>query len=315
GLDIFRVGAEGSSDNLLLSAEYRFYPYMNTIHHGWVGYRFDDSSELQLGISRVPFGLLPYASHNFWFGVPYYLGLADDYDLGAKYVAPRGDWNFQLAFYKGSELSSASDLGRYSFDVVSDADAHNEESNQFNARVAYSIGRETGCVNEVGLSGQWGELANSDTDARGTHWAAAGHLDSRCGRWNLQFELARYGFDPANPPGTASRRVRLGAFESAYDVSAQGTLAVANVAYNLPLSGSVVDQVTCYNDYSALYKDLDADTSQLNTTGCVVGAGPLFLYVDVIRANNMVFFGNGSLAGSGERDWDTRFNINLGYYW
>ena len=34
GLDIFRVGASGSIDDLEVSAEYRFYPFMDVIHHG-----------------------------------------------------------------------------------------------------------------------------------------------------------------------------------------------------------------------------------------------------------------------------------------
>jgi len=315
GLDLFRLSADGSIDNILLSAEYRFYPFMDTIHHGWLGYKFDDESQLQAGITRVPFGILPYASHNFWFGVPYYLGLSDDYDLGVKYVRPNGPWDLQLAFFKNSELSNSADLGRYSYDVVSAGTARNEETNQFNARVAYTFGAGTTCSHEVGVSGQWSELYNLDTEKRGDMWAAATHLDTRCGRWNFQLEAARYDHNPVNPAGIGANRIELGAFESLYDIAPTGTVGIANIAYNFPLSGDILNQLTCYNDYSVLYKDGGGDDSILNTTGCAIGIGPLFIYADLINANNMVFFGNGSLAEGGEDDWDTRLNLNVGYYW
>jgi hypothetical protein len=316
GLDLFRVGAEGSIDNVMVSAEYRFYPFMDAIHHGWIGYEFDNEDQVQVGITRVPFGLLPYASHNFWFGVPYYIGFADDYDLGVKYVHQDGPLDLQVAFFKNSELASATDLGRYSFDVVSAGQARNEEANQINARAAYTFGMGTTCSHEVGVSGQWGELYNFDTRRRGDHWAAAGHLDTRCGRWNLQLEAARFEFNPKQPATIGNDTLRLGGFETSYDVAAKGTFGVANIAYNVPIDSAAIDQLICYNDYSVLFKDRSGfRKSQLNTTGCLVAKGPIFLYLDLIQANNMVFFGNGSLAGEGEDDWKTRFNVNIGYYW
>lgn len=316
GLDLFRINVDGEYDNILLSAEYRWYPFMQAIHHGWMGYDFDDAGQVQVGVSQVPFGILPYASHNYWFGVPYYLGLSDDYDLGGKYVRESGPWDLALAFYKNAELGNASDLGRYSYDVVRTGDQQNEETNQFNARLAYTLGRGTGCYHEIGGSAQWGELFNAATGDRGDHWAAAAHLDSRCGRWNLQLQLARYGFDPKNPPGLDNTTVRLGAFEAGHDIAAHGTLGVVNVAYNFPAPWESIDQLTCYNDFSVLRKDAGGfRDSKLNTTGCAIGFGPVFTYIDLINANNMVFFGDGSLAGGGDDEWHTRINLNLGYYW
>ncbi|MFP4674098.1 MAG: hypothetical protein ACLFO5_05860 [Opitutales bacterium] len=39
---------------------------METVHHGWIGYFPDDRNEVRAGVSKVPFGLLPFAAHNFW---------------------------------------------------------------------------------------------------------------------------------------------------------------------------------------------------------------------------------------------------------
>lgn len=317
GLDLFRIGVEGQRDNFLVSAEYRFYPYMNTIHHGWVGYDFGDAGQVQAGITQVPFGLLPYAAHNYWFGVPYYLGLADDYDAGVKYEIARGPWNLQTAFFKNEELGDAGNLDRYSFDPVTVGPDRNQESNTVNARLAYTAGLNTDCTHELGVSGQWGELYNVDTGDTGEHWAAAAHLDSHCGRWNVQFEVGRYEYDPRNPAGVADDTVTLGAFAGSYPVAANGTFGVANVAYNVPVKWPKVDIVTCYSDFSVLRKDDSTfDNSYLHTIGCGIGMGPVFTYIDWIRARNMVYFGDGSLAGGGDADgWDNRFNINVGYYW
>ncbi|NIR58172.1 MAG: extracellular solute-binding protein [Gammaproteobacteria bacterium] len=70
-----------------------------------------------------------------------------------------------------------------------------------------------------------GELFDRDTEARGERWATADHLDTRCGRWNLQLQLGRHVFDPDNPVGIAGDTVRLGGFATPYDVAGEGCSA------------------------------------------------------------------------------------------
>lgn len=316
GFDLFRLNVDGEIRDIILSAEYRYTPDMDVIRHGWIGYRFGDESMIKLGIHRVPFGLLPFASHNFWDGVPFYAGFSDNHDLGIAYERSDGPWDFHLAFYKNEELGNAGRLARYAPDVVRKDDQQNEDINRFNARVAYTIGRDTGCEHEFGISGQRGDLVNAITDSRGSHWAAAGHVDSRCGRWNLQLQGIRYDYDPDNPAGVSNDTIRLGAFGTSFDLAARGKLAAANLAYNFDLTGRWLDQLVCYNNYSRLFKDVgDGQDSELNTVGCGAGAGPLFAYVDLIFARNMLFFGEGSLADGSDDRWRGRLNINLGYYW
>lgn len=315
GLDLFRLNVDGRKSNILISAEYRWYPYMDTIHHGWIGYDFGDLGRIQAGITRVPFGLLPYAAHNYWFGIPYYLGLADDYDAGLKYVYDHSPWNLQLAFFKNGELADAENLERYSYDLVAvDQDrGRNEEDNQVNARLAYTLNEGVHLGTELGLSLQYGQVYNRDSDDNGDHWAAALHLDGRYGRWNYQLELGRYGYDPRNPAGVSDSTVTIGAFTGSYPVASQGNFGAANIAYNLPPPWRVIDSLTVYNDFSFLFKDKDDfEESYLNTIGCAVGIGPVFSYIDLILGRN--YFGDGSLAGGGSRDWEARFNFNIGYY-
>ncbi len=207
--DTFRLNLDGELGKILLSAEYRFYPEygFNTIHHGWMGYNFTDNLQGQIGVSKVPFGILPFASHSFWFSGAYYVGLEDDYDLGIKSIYKRGPWNLQLAFYKNGELGDAGNAGRYSVDVINNADGGyagafadgNEETNQFNARLAYTFEHGDFGSTEVGISGMWGQLYNTQTKDSGDHWAGCVHLNGNYGRWNLQLEGIGYGYNPEDP--------------------------------------------------------------------------------------------------------------------
>lgn len=316
GLDVFRLNVDGQIDNILISAEYRFYSYMHTLKHGWLGYEFSDDSQLQFGVHQVPFGLLPYAAHNAWFGVPYYIGLADNYDMGVKYQRDDGPWNLALAFYKNEELNDPGNPDRYAFDLIQGGDQQNEQINKANARLAYTFGSSSGCETELGGSVQGAQVYNAATDRRGDHWAAAAHLDSRCGRWNFQLQGLRYHYDPENPDGVDGSAVQMGAFGGTYAVASEADVVVANVAYNIDSPWEGIDQLICYNDYSHMRKtDSSALDSKINTLGCAIGSGPLFTYVDYIFANNMAYFDNGSMAGGGEDKWRGRLNINIGFYW
>jgi outer membrane murein-binding lipoprotein Lpp len=314
GLDVFRLNVDGRIGEIALSAEYRHYPFMDTIRHGWIGWSPDDDTAIEAGVTRVPFGLLPYASHSFWFGTTYYAGFEDDHDLGVKIVREAGPWTVHGAYFKGDELGDATDLDRYAFDLVRDGGAALEESNRVNGRVAYTVGRNTTCQHEIGVSGQFGQVLDEPRDRQERAWAAAVHLDSRCGRWNVQLQGLRYDVDaPRRENG--GRVVRLGAFGSAYDAAAAADIWTVNVARSLDVDHPWVDSLLCYNDYSVMDKDAGGfDDSVLNTTGCLVETGPLYTYVDLIHGDNAAFLG-GSLAGDGDDGWTRRINLNVGYYW
>jgi len=173
GFDLFRLNVDGEIRDIILSAEYRYTPDMDVIRSGWLGYRFVDDSIVKVGIHRGPFGLLPFASHNYWDGVPFYAEFSDNHDLGVSYERRDGRFETQLAFYKNEELGNAGTLARYAPDLVRQGEQKNEEINRFNVRLAYTLGHDTGCENEFGLSGQRADLVNAVTGSRGSHWAAA----------------------------------------------------------------------------------------------------------------------------------------------
>lgn len=98
--DLFRIDVSGNYEDLIYSAQYRWFEYMNVIQHAWIGYNFTEEQQGKIGVTQVPFGILTYASNNYFFSSNFYLGLEDDYDMGLNYTY-KGDTNrFDLAFYK-----------------------------------------------------------------------------------------------------------------------------------------------------------------------------------------------------------------------
>lgn len=316
--DIFRLDVKGQHNDLLFDAQYRWYSYMNVIHHGWFGYNFNENWQGQMGVTQVPFGLLPYASHNWWFSLGYYVGLEDDYDMGVKTVYKNGPFDLQLAFFKNGEWGNASKLERYSFDVVTSGDQQNEETNQLNARLAYTWKHAEKFSTEFGVSGQWGQLYNNTSDSNGAHWAGAFHVNGNYGPFNLMLEVAKFQYDPDNPTGVSDRTVQMGAFGASYPVASEGTLYIAGLAYTVPVNWGPITSLQFYNDYSHITKDESGfEDSQLNTLGFLISANPLYIYVDWVYGKNAIWVGgpgNSMAEGDSEADWHSLFNINFGYY-
>jgi hypothetical protein len=63
----------------------------------WAGYRFADKSELRVGQDRMPFGLLPYASNNFFESIAWNGGYEDTYAMGLKYDRKDGPLSTSVA--------------------------------------------------------------------------------------------------------------------------------------------------------------------------------------------------------------------------
>ena len=324
--DTFRLNLDGEIKDIIFSAEYRFYPQddWNAPHHAWFGYNINDDMQAQLGIQQVPFGLQPYASHNFWFSGAYYVGLEDDYDLGVKFLYTPGPLSVTAAFYKNSELGNPGDAGRYSVDVINNADggyagaqaAGNEESNQFNGRIAYTLDHGDLGSTEFGVSGEWGQLYNSNTEDNGDHWASAVHMNGNYGQWNVQLEYAAYGYNPENPSGFDDDIITMGAYSYSWGVPAEAQIGIANVSYTVPMDWGILDSLTFYSDNTIIEPDESRfDTIWQNVVGCLIATGPVYTYVDIISAENMIFMG-GDMVGDEDASFgrNTRLNINFGYY-
>ena len=332
-LDTVRLNFDGSVGDVLLSAEYRFYQYMNVVHHAWAGYDFTDTLQGQVGIHQVPFGVTPFNSHSFFFSSNYYLGLEDDYDFGVKLIHDDGPLNLQGAFYWNDELGGADgyygfDAGdspnnlndRYSYDIVG-VRAPGEgtfanpvegafDASIFNLRGAYTFGFGTDFTTEVGLSAQFGDVVNGAGDSNGSQSAYAIHLNGNYGPWNLMLQATEYEYDMDN----GATRMAVGAYDFFDTISSEATTYTANLAYSLPVNWGPVSNLQFYNNYSLVTdKSGGLEDTWMNVTGVSVASGGLFTYIDLITAENQPFIG-GTFDSATDGGTNTRFNINFGYY-
>ena len=316
-LELFRINVSGTKGDVMLNAEWRQYNDFDAIHHAWIGYRFDEDRHVELGITQVPFGILPYASHSFWFSGAYYMGLEDDYDTGIKFVQEAGDWNFQYAFFKNPEYADDSRAERYSFDLVTGGEQQNTETNQLNFRGTRLLRHSESNSTELGLSLQAGQIYNEITEDDGERWAVGAHLNGNYGKWNLHLQGIAYEYDPENPEGVSDDFVQIGAFGFPFLMAAEGTVWTANLARSFSVAWGPVTGVTCYNNFTYIDPDVDNSSESVqNVTGCAVSAGGLYTYIDWIAGKNMWFAGGDGIGldGASSGRWRSRLNINLGYY-
>lgn len=318
--DNLRLALDGSyGEQLLFSAQYRFYSYTRAIHHAWFGYRPNENNQIELGVTQVPFGLLPFATHSFWFGLGYYLGLEDDYDAGIKWHRDKGPWDLHLAFFQNEELGDATNLDRFSTDVVRVDDQQNEEVNQGNLRLAYTVGKGTDSSSEFALSGQYGVLDNRNTVRSGDRWAAAAHYKGWYGDWNPEVQVALYEYSPENPEDVDDRLILLGNLTSTRLVAAEGTLVNLNLRRFFEVDWGPFEKFNAYVNYSHLFKDEDAFLdSQLFDAGCVFEAGPFWIWVDFLLGRNAWYLNdspeNSGMGPGGTDDWEFRLNVNFEWF-
>lgn len=309
--ELLRLDAKGHAGRAFFSLQYRWYDGFDAVHHAWAGWKIDGNADLRVGVQQVPFGLLPYASHSFWFGSGYYLGIEDDYDLGVVWQRDRDGRQWHAGVFFGDEYGTGGRPGRYSFDVAT-TDAHpyreRERVHLRYQRIRAAAGGELA----FGASMFTGRFEDRVRNEDHGHHGAAVHAQWVRDAWTLQAQWARYRYDV---PGT---RVSLSAFLYPFDIAAEADVPSANVAYALPDSGWF-DGVTCYNNLSMtrpMRRDDGLRESWQNVTGCSFAKGAMFTYVDWIAGKNMWFAGGPGIGidEPGGNRWGSRLNINIGFY-
>lgn len=318
--DTFRLNLDGEINDVILSAEWRWYEYMSVIHHAWVGYEFTDDLMARAGVFQVPFGVLPYNSHNYYFSSLYYVGLEDNYDFGLGTTYTPGDWRFDLALLKNDERGGSS-LESYSANIVgydypdtgamdnADGARDAQTVNTIAARAEYDYKVGDDLTLKPGASLKYGQLDGTTSGGDGSYYAAAAHLVADYDRWNLQLQYTDWEYDLDDPD---AQFMNYGYYAGLYTGPLSAKAITANLAYTLPVEWGPVSSLTFYNDYSLIYdKNNDFEDTYMNVTGMAVSAGGLYTYFDIINGRNQPFVG-GSMTDDGEAN--TIFNINVGYY-
>jgi hypothetical protein len=348
-LDTFRINVDYANGDFVGKFEYRLYPgYRGSNqdsyqfpHTAWIGYNLENGAQIQAGINRVPFGPGAYGiSQSWFFDQHYYVGLADDMDLGIKYTTTIGGIKLDLAYYISDEGSwvgeyFSSDSVRYSYDVVNESGMGYEESNQLNLRLRKTLELADGVASEVGVSLQYGELESNGPQSDGDHYAASVHAVTTMNNWKLATQLTRYSYDvDAGQPMGTDKLVQFGAFDFATLVAAKAWVAGASLSYYLETKSLPwLDYVIPYVEYSSILKDASGfNDSDLFTIGAAWGRGGWYIYSEFAWSNGNDFVGNlGGYGDSGPadldgrfssnrfgsnpaEDWQYRFNLNFGYY-
>jgi hypothetical protein len=310
--ELFRIDLSARHHRWFFDGQYRFYKDFDTIHHAFIGYDINKNQQLTAGVLQVPFGIEPYASHSFWFGGTYYIGLEDDYDMGVSWRRTADNMQLDVAYFTGSEYR-ANEYGRYSFDVAAADGFANKEDGQLNTRFQYKMTPD----HTLGVSGQLGQVKNTLNNASGHHWALAAHYNGHINDWNLQAEVIKYRYANKTGLGTDNHRIHFSAFLFPFEVATEAWVTSLNAAHTFDIENRFIDSVTCYNNTTLTTPSQQAglaDSIQ-NVSGCLLVKGGLYTYIDWIAGKNMWFAGGPGVGiDNGDTDWRSRLNINFGFY-
>ena len=341
--ELLRLNADLDYGNIIGRVEYRYYDDYSMMHTAWLGYRSDNYGTLKAGIVRVPFGPGPYGVSSSWFfDQHFYVGLADDMDLGVRWTRPFGDLTVDLAYYledEGHWDGSSRDSSRYSYDPVkwnsgatSEGDVTDfgengfEEKHQINLRLIYA----TESIGDVGMSFQYGKLEGTNVDDSGAdHLAVSAHAVTPFWGFTLFSQVSYYRYDITDdtPWGTGDL-IPMGAYNFAWPVASEAWVPAVSLRYNgintsnIPWLGSV----TPYIEWSSIIKERsDFNNSSLWVFGALWYWAKLYINTDFAISDGNFFVGGegddyGNIYGlndfgaSGNNRWHKRFNVNVGYY-
>lgn len=309
--ELVRIDAKGSAGRAFFSLQYRWYDGFDAVHHAWAGWKLGEASDIRAGVQQVPFGLLPYASHSFWFGSGYYLGIEDDYDMGVVWQRGEDAHQWHAGVFFGDEYGTGARFGRYSFDVATTDSLPYRERERLSLR--YQHTRDwSGAELAMGASLFTGRVEDRVDGGRHGHDGAALHAQWQRGPATVQLQWARYRYRIPEP------RIAMSAFLFPFEIAAEADVPSFNVAYELPRPGWF-DGITCYNNLSTT-RPVDDDPglreSWQNVTGCSFAKDKMFTYVDWIAGKNMWFAGGSGIGidEPGSNRWRSRLNVNIGFY-
>jgi hypothetical protein len=343
GLDTARLDVGYDDGTRIASAQYRYNRYptgqggyrQHFLHHGWAGLRFADRAEVHAGVDKVPFGLLPFASNNFYQSIAFYTGFEDKYDAGITYASAPGRLEWQLAFFPrdggsyGGGDNTAPASNRYSYNIVRDDDEHGYGTGQRDSERNTLVGRlawhpEANVKQELGVSLLTGDIRSGEgKDTRRNAFAI--HYRAAPGPVTVMLQAVRYRYRTSHPATQtfggldANSFVMVGGFGYPYPVAARGDIFIANVSRDIagrlgPFSGFKV-----YNDYSALHKRVgNYGRSVQNVTGVSFAAGKWAFQADLMMGRHHPYLSpdfGGLASPSGQYGrWARRINLQAGFY-
>lgn len=320
GYNVFILHPTVFYKGFLLDIDARYYRTVYggfVLKYGWMGYQFSCQDRLEVGLTLVPFGIQPSNANNFFPKISYYVGLEDDADMGIKYVHTDKKWEYAAAFFKNADellfgAKNETTAGRYGYDVA----GRNKEINQWNAQVIYIFGSKA--KQQIGVSGEFGQLYNLDTRHNGTHFAFAIHYVLDWQRWNLKAQVSTYALYPKNSPGESRDLVKMTAYGASYLVAAKANIYTVSFSRHIILHSKWLQSILLYHDLGLIQKwKSQYKNSSQNVNGLMLTTGPVISYIDYAMGKHQAWVGpdwDAFGSGWGSNSWHARFNINIGYY-
>ena len=321
GYDLFRLNVDGSYKGIFARFEYRLYADVfggDFLKEGVVGYNFNDKNKIEFGLAKVPFGIERYNSHNFFFNLPYYVGLEDDYDMGLTFTHIDDKLEYHLGYFKNAEEEIFADVSehtsnRYAYDIV----GRNKEIHQINGKVVYKPLKDP--AHRLGVSGQYGGIYNLDTRETGDRYAVAAHYEYRTEDWIIKAQALTASFSPKNALGETRQSILMGAFGAPYEVATEFEIYNLGISRILDIDTKLVKHLEVYNDFGYMRKrNTGFDDSFMNVVGFLFSSGPIYCFVDYAAGYNHSWLGGDYVddfaVGDPDAKWEARFNINIGYY-
>ena len=358
-LEILRLNVDLDIQNFIGKLEYRWYPrYFGSsvgysmIHTAWLGYNVSDTGTLKAGIVRVPFGPTAYGISTSWFfDQHFYVGLADDPDVGIVWNNTAGNLTYDVGYFLMSEpqtLGNSLNSSRYGYDVVNweeNADKEGkvewgvgengyDEQHQFNVRAIYSLEN----IADVGVSAQFGLLqgTNVGEDDSGNHYAISAHMKNSLADFTLYSQFSYYAYNIAeDTPWNTGDLIPMGAYDFAWTAASEGLIPAISLRYSGINTESIswLDSMTPYIEWSTILKTVeDFNPSTLVMFGISWNIfKSLYVYSDLALSNGNSFVGNsagedtkegygsiydgaGDFGANGNDTWNMRLNFNFGYY-
>ena len=324
-VDTWYLTVDASKSDFDLSLQYRFYPdsKIHFLHHAYIGYAIDNEWYAKLGVFQKPFGINQSASHSWWSQMPYYMGLEDTYNTGIGLTYTKNKFIVDLAYFRQAApkgfMSYDGDTSvgnsRYGYAIVPTDSAEIKELDQLNLRLRYKINE----IIEVGVSGQLGSIYNKQLKKQTWGFSNAVHAVVDYNKWNFKTEFINYNYNAKSNDDEKMDIVQMAAYGSAYDVAAKGQIFTSGIAYTIPINKKMVQSIQTYVDYSFVNKTLKGSSNtHMIIPGFLITSGPILTYVDLAIGKNQPWltsnFGEGLGMGDSKARWNTRLNINIGYY-
>ena len=324
-LDTLRLDVNYSNGPLDARFQYRFFNAYHALHTAYLGREFSDKGQLKAGMTRVPFGPHDFGVSKSWFfDQHFYVGLADDMDLGISYSRPIGQSKLDIAYFvsdEGSWAGRSGDSARYAYDVVNESGTGYEERDQLNVRGIRRIKYGSAQL-DVGLSLQYGTLRSRGPQPDGDGIVASAHVVANVNALSVAGQLTRYHYDvSARQPLGTDDLVQVGGFDAPATIASAAWIPAVSISYELQTPGlSWLDSVTPYLEYSAVLKDPRGfNDSELFILGAAWSHQGWYIYSDIALSNGNEFIGGETafgdrLGANADDQWQHRVNLNLGYY-